>query len=191
MEAAVAEAQRALAEGEVPVGCVFVDDNGNVQAAGRNQTNIEHNATRHAELVAFDDCVARCGGDVEKAKDIVASCTLYVTVEPCVMCAYALRLLGVTRVVFGCHNDRFGGCGSTMDVATCETPDGLPKLQLEAGPMRTRAINLLKLFYVNENPNAPRPKRKTRRDPKLLPEQQQQQGGGETEHGGGEQGQGG
>ena len=70
------------------------------------------------ELVAFDDCVARCGGDVKKAQAIVSKCTLYVTVEPCVMCAYALRLLGVTRVIFGCHNERFGGCGSTIDVAT-------------------------------------------------------------------------
>ena len=53
MEGAVREAERALEEGEVPVGCVFVDDSGHVQAAGRNQTNIEHNATRHAGWCAF------------------------------------------------------------------------------------------------------------------------------------------
>ena len=53
MEGAVREAERALEEGEVPVGCVFVDDSGHVQAAGRNQTTIEHNATRHAGWCAF------------------------------------------------------------------------------------------------------------------------------------------
>lgn len=46
--------------------------------------------------------------------DIVASCDLYVTVEPCVMCASALRQLGIRRVFFGCANDRFGGCGSVL-----------------------------------------------------------------------------
>eukprot|EP00043_Microstomoeca_roanoka_P016311 m.166046 g.166046 ORF g.166046 m.166046 type:complete len:171 (-) comp16435_c4_seq4:1416-1928(-) len=168
MEAAVDAARRALDEGEVPVGCVYVDPQGNVRGVGRNQTNATHNATRHAELVAFDDCVEKCGGDVAKACEIIKQCTLYVTVEPCVMCAHALRILGVRHVIFGCHNERFGGCGSTLDVAQCNTADNLPKLELEAGSMRTTAINLLKLFYVNENPNAPEPKRKTRRDPKLL-----------------------
>eukprot|EP01147_Barroeca_monosierra_P009780 gene9780-1979_t len=170
MDKAIKAARRALAEGEVPVGCVFVDEDGTVQAEGSNQTNATCNATRHAELVAFDNLVKQCGGNAYKAKCIVERCTLFVTVEPCVMCAHALRILGVRRVVFGCHNERFGGCGSTLDVAKCKTSDDLPPLELEAGPGRTVAINLLKLFYVNENPNAPEPKRKARRDPKLLEE---------------------
>jgi tRNA-specific adenosine deaminase 2 len=103
--------------GEVPVGCVMVcTRSGEVVARGHNETNRSRNATRHAgawppggmalctcapfqpqvlampaELVAFDDAVARMGGDAAAAQARFRECTLYVTVEPCVMCAYALR----------------------------------------------------------------------------------------------------
>ncbi len=71
-----------------------------------------------AELVAFDEYVAEeHGGDVESARLRIRGSILYVTVEPCLMCAYALRLLGVTMVVYGAANDRFGGCGSVIRVA--------------------------------------------------------------------------
>eukprot|EP00056_Hartaetosiga_gracilis_P002321 m.52631 g.52631 ORF g.52631 m.52631 type:complete len:187 (+) comp11004_c0_seq1:195-755(+) len=169
MGCAVEEARAALAEGEVPVGCVIVHE-GRIVGKGHNETNKDHNATRHAELVAFDDCVSRLDGDVDRAKEIMKDATLYVTVEPCVMCAYALRLLGIVHVVFGCQNERFGGCGSTLNVATPATADGLKPLQIVSGPGRVSAINLLKLFYINENPNAPSPKRKTRRELKLVVE---------------------
>lgn len=70
-----------------------------------------------AELVAFDEQVEATGGDVESVRRRIRGSTLFVTVEPCVMCAYAMRLLGVAEVVFGASNDRFGGCGSVLGVA--------------------------------------------------------------------------
>eukprot|EP00055_Hartaetosiga_balthica_P015434 m.91124 g.91124 ORF g.91124 m.91124 type:complete len:286 (+) comp8864_c0_seq2:46-903(+) len=167
MKYALKEAELALLEGEVPVGCVIIC-NGDIIGRGHNETNKDHNATRHAELVAFDDCVGRLGGNVTKAKELMKIARLYVSVEPCVMCAHALRLLGLVDVVFGCQNERFGGCGSTLNVALCNTADELEKLRIVSGPGRVSAINLLKLFYVNENPNAPQPKRKTRRELKLV-----------------------
>jgi tRNA(Arg) A34 adenosine deaminase TadA len=66
-------------------------------------------ATLHAELEAIDHLLPNHPAPL-------SSITLYVTVEPCVMCASALRQIGIGRVIYGCGNDRFGGCGSVIDV---------------------------------------------------------------------------
>ena len=95
--------------GEVPVGCVFVDDKDQLISKACNATNITSNATRHAEFVAIDHIIQQRG-----SVDILQTCTLYVTCEPCIMCAAALAQLQIRRVVFGCSNDRFGGCGSVL-----------------------------------------------------------------------------
>lgn len=118
IQAALSMAQDAMDSSEVPVGCVFVR-NGRIIARARNRTNQLHNATRHAELEAIDDILA----DSELTPDRTAlhplkETTLYVTVEPCIMCASALRMLGIKDVYYGCGNDRFGGCGSVLDVNT-------------------------------------------------------------------------
>lgn len=107
MELALAEAEAALNTGEVPVGCVFVHPRDGVIARGHNRTVVSCNATRHAELEAIDEFLVN-GGDPA----VLAECSLYVTVEPCVMCASALRQLRLRSVVFGCANDKFGGCGA-------------------------------------------------------------------------------
>ena len=129
MRLAECEAEAALRMGEVPVGCVFVCD-GRVVARGHNLTNTELDATRHAEMVAVDalaeEAAARAapsldgrkkpcahGGQNEKNR-ILEGCTLYVTCEPCIMCAGALAQLGLQRAVFGCANDKFGGNGSVL-----------------------------------------------------------------------------
>lgn len=106
----------------MPVGCVFVKD-GQAIACARNRTNEWRNvsasclfeltpkATLHAELEAIDHLLP-------SNPPPLSTITLYVTVEPCVMCASALRQVGIGRVVYGCGNDRFGGCGSVLDVST-------------------------------------------------------------------------
>ena len=78
------------------------------------------------------------------------------------MCAAALRISGLTRVVYGCVNDRFGGCGSVLNIARDPLPDMLP-LECEAGLESAEAMRLLKLFYTNTNPNAPKPKDKSKK----------------------------
>lgn len=114
------QARRAMEEEEIPVGCVLAR-HGEVVSRGANRTNATRNGTRHCEFEAIDALLRANGGDVEACA--FPTCTLYVTCEPCIMCAGALSLVGVGRVVFGCPNDKFGGNGSIWRVheAPCGT----------------------------------------------------------------------
>ena len=109
MRAAIAEARRGLDEGEVPVGCVIVHD-GVVIGRGHNQVERLNDATAHAEIVAIGAASAALGSWR------LAECTLYVTLEPCAMCAGAIVLARVGRVVYGALDPKAGACGSVMDV---------------------------------------------------------------------------
>jgi len=113
MRAALEEADKSRHRREVPVGCVLVRD-GSIIARGHNMTNASRNGTRHAEFEAIDSVLQQCQGSVEAAQ--FQRCQLYVTVEPCIMCAGALSILGIGEVIFGCGNDKFGGCGSILDI---------------------------------------------------------------------------
>ncbi|MBO8631086.1 nucleoside deaminase, partial [Staphylococcus aureus] len=86
--------------------CVFVHPELGMIGLGHNNTVASCNGTRHAELEAIDQMIEQ-GYSVST----MAECTLYVTVEPCIMCACALRHVGLKQVVFGCGNEKFGGCG--------------------------------------------------------------------------------
>lgn len=113
MQQALIEARRSHLEQEVPIGCVVVRA-GEIIARGGNLTNAARNGTRHAEFVAIDAILAAHNGDAAAAR--FHECELYVTCEPCIMCAGALALLSFRRVVFGCPNDKFGGTGSILTV---------------------------------------------------------------------------
>ncbi|KAA1465944.1 cytidine deaminase-like protein [Dentipellis sp. KUC8613] len=162
MEKALDQAEEALQAGEVPVGCVFVRD-GRIIAGARNRTNELRNATRHAELEAIDAILA----DPDLTPTItdypLSTTTLYVTVEPCIMCASALRQMGIKEVFYGCGNERFGGCGSVLGV-NCSVPHPKhPPYKATAGYYYKEAIMLLRRFYITENTNAPAPKSKSNR----------------------------
>ncbi len=163
MKLAFAEAQYALENGEVPVGCVFIKPTGDggddiIIAAGSNKTNITSNATRHAELVAYDIAfiASHCN------KDVLRGSELYVTVEPCIMCAAALARIGVKVVYYGCSNDKFGGNGSILSCHRADTfsHDLDQEYDVVPGVLEAEAINLLQEFYYRGNPNAPKPHRK-------------------------------
>jgi len=116
MLSALEEARNALAAREVPVGCTFVcGRTGQVLASGRNRMTERCNATSHAELLAAS-FVLSSSPTPEIGRARLRECTLYVTVEPCVMCAAAMLSLGVKRIVFGCFNENFGGCGTVLNV---------------------------------------------------------------------------
>lgn len=115
MRAALSEAENALRNREVPVGCV-IRYNNEIIAHGFNDVNRTKNATRHAELVAIDQLRQWCKVNDQNIDDVVKSAILYVTTEPCIMCAAALRLYKFRNIVYGCPNERFGGCGSRLDV---------------------------------------------------------------------------
>ncbi|XP_053737990.1 tRNA-specific adenosine deaminase 2 [Synchiropus splendidus] len=154
-------ARQALRSGEVPVGCLLVHQD-QVVASGRNQVNESKNATRHAEMVALDQFLDWCRQGDRPVGEACARTVLYVTVEPCVMCAAALRLLRVPVVVFGCRNERFGGCCSVLDISSADLQQSGSGFQCLSGHRAEEAVQMLKTFYKQENPNAPKPR--TRKD---------------------------
>ena len=158
MMRAVHLAEKALLNGEVPVGCVFVYS-GQEIATGQNEVTETKNATRHAEIVAIETVQQWCDDQKKSRGEVFSKLTLYVTVEPCIMCASALRTMGVPLVVFGCSNERFGGCGSILNVASDDLSGHTP-LTCISTVMANRAVDLLKQFYKGDNLNAPQDKRK-------------------------------
>ncbi|KAJ6510297.1 tRNA specific adenosine deaminase [Mycena vitilis] len=163
MAEAMVMAEEALAAGEVPVGCVFVRGT-TIIAKARNRTNELRNATRHAELEAIDeilsDPVLTPAGNTRYP---LSETSLYVTVEPCIMCASALRQMGIKEVFYGCTNDRFGGCGGVIGVNSRLAHPSHPPYEAIGGYSREEAILILRRFYVTENSNAPAPKCKVNR----------------------------
>lgn len=105
----VQQAELALTSDETPVGCVFVKD-GEIIGRGMNETNRTLNGTRHAEFVAIAGILSK------NPISILNETDLYVTVEPCVMCASMLRQYGIRAVYFGCWNERFGGTGGVLNM---------------------------------------------------------------------------
>ena len=109
MSLAIEEARRAAAAGEVPVGAVVVKD-GQVISTGRNRRETDKNALRHAELEAIDGACRALGGWR------LFGCTLYVTLEPCPMCAGAIINARLDRVVYGAEDPKAGSCGSIIQL---------------------------------------------------------------------------
>ena len=106
---ALREAEQAAAEGEVPVGALVVRK-GVVIARGHNQREMLRDPTAHAEMIAIT--AAASGMESWRLED----CCLYVTLEPCAMCAGAIVLGRIPRVVFGAPDPKAGACGSVLDV---------------------------------------------------------------------------
>ncbi|VEJ08965.1 tRNA adenosine(34) deaminase TadA [Actinobacillus delphinicola] len=106
MRHAMRLAQRAEALGEIPVGAVLVDANGTVIAEGFNTSIIQHDPTAHAEMQAL-----RQGGLAQQNYRLL-DCTLYVTLEPCTMCAGAILHSRIKRLVFGAYDYKTGAVGS-------------------------------------------------------------------------------
>ena len=110
MRRAIEEADLARAAGDVPVGCVIVGPDGVELAAGRNRREADADPTAHAEVVALR-AAARAIGSWR-----LVGCSLYVTLEPCPMCAGAVVNARVGRVVFGCPDLKAGAAGSVMNL---------------------------------------------------------------------------
>lgn len=156
MDKAFSYAYEALAEKEVPVGCILVYNN-EIRGVGRNTVNETKNATRHAELNCIDQLYEYCTSNSLDHKKVFSETSVYVTVEPCIMCAAALYDLGIKNVVYGCKNDRFGG-QTVFNVAQVLNT----RTVVKGGHRSEEALNLLKEFYDGVNPNAPPSKVKVR-----------------------------
>ena len=109
MDAALELAKEAAAEGEVPVGCVIVR-NGEIVGRGRNRRETDKTALGHAEIQAIDAACKALGGWR------LWDCTLYVTLEPCPMCAGAIINARVRRVFYGARDSVMGACGGVLNL---------------------------------------------------------------------------
>jgi len=118
---ALREAQRALEAGEVPVGCVIVHD-GEIIGKAHNQRETLQDPTAHAEILAITQAAAHFRS--WRLEDV----KLYVTLEPCPMCAGAIILARVAEVYFGAHDPKAGACGTLMNLLTDERFNHQPAL---------------------------------------------------------------
>jgi tRNA(adenine34) deaminase len=139
MAVALQLAREAAEDGEVPVGCVIARS-GEIVGRGRNRREKSRNALSHAEVEAINDACTHLGGWR------LWDCTLYVTLEPCPMCAGAIINARIPRVVFGATDDKCGACGSVCDL-TSMAFNHHPVV--EAGLCREEAAALLQAFFQN------------------------------------------
>ena len=109
MSLALREAEKAGENGEIPCGAVIVMD-GNVIASGRNDNRERRNPVRHAEIIAIEEACAFLGNER------LGGCELYVTKEPCAMCAGAIIHSRIARVHIGAKDEKYGACGSRFDI---------------------------------------------------------------------------
>jgi len=110
MSLAIALAHEAGEDGEAPVGCVIADADGAVIGRGRNRREKEKNAVAHAEIEAISDA-CRTQGDWR-----LPGCSLYVTLEPCPMCAGAIIMSRISKVFYGAREELTGSCGSVINL---------------------------------------------------------------------------
>lgn len=139
MKAAISEAKKARQIEEVPVGAIIVLD-GKIIARAHNRRNTNSDGTAHAEILA----IKKAGKKLERWN--LTDCEMYVTLEPCVMCAGAAVNSRIKRIYFGAFDHRYGGCGSLMDITQSELNH---KIEVHGGIMETECAELLSSFFKN------------------------------------------
>ncbi|MBR6222742.1 MAG: tRNA adenosine(34) deaminase TadA [Lachnospiraceae bacterium] len=140
MKAAITQAKKAAKNGDVPIGCVIVYE-GRIIARGYNKRNRKKTTLAHAELLA-----------IEKASKIVGDwrlegATMYVTLEPCQMCAGAIVQARIDRVVIGCMNPKAGCAGSIYNLL--DEPRFNHQVEMEKDVLHDECSELLKAFFKN------------------------------------------
>ncbi len=140
MELALREARAAAARGEVPVGAVVLGPDGAVLAHAGNEVEARHDASAHAELLVLR-AAAEMRGDTR-----LTDCDLVVTLEPCPMCAHAISLFRIRRLVFGAYDPKSGGVDHgprVFDAASCHH-----RPEIVGGVRETEAGALLRAFFA-------------------------------------------
>ncbi|MCL2352249.1 MAG: nucleoside deaminase [Firmicutes bacterium] len=135
---AYCEALRALAIDDVPIGCVIAQ-NGEIVARGYNRRNAEKNTLRHAELIAIDRACQSLG-DWR-----LEGCAIYVTVEPCPMCAGAILQARMSLLVYGAENPKAGCAGSVCNLP--QTPGFNHKVEIVGGVLKDECAALMKEYF--------------------------------------------
>ncbi|MBO5914388.1 MAG: tRNA adenosine(34) deaminase TadA [Clostridia bacterium] len=137
MKQALRRARAAAAQGEVPIGAVVVL-NGEIIASGRNMREAHKNALLHAEIVAIDRACKKLG------RWRLHDCTLYVTMEPCPMCAGAIVNSRIKRVVYGCYDSKAGALGTVFNLADHPLNH---KYEITSGVMEKECAAILSDFF--------------------------------------------
>jgi len=140
MRLALEEASKAYALGEVPIGAVIIDGDGAVAARGHNMRELWHDATAHAEMIAIREACRKLG------KWRLSDLTLYVTIEPCPMCAGALVMSRIRRLVYGSTDAKAGAAESLFNVV--DHPALNHQLEVTAGVLQEECAEIMKRFFA-------------------------------------------
>ncbi len=159
MKYALREAERAFNHNEVPVGAVVVHNN-LIIAKGNNQVEMMHDPTAHAEMIALTAASAHLENKFLK------DCVLYVTMEPCPMCAGAIVLSRIPTIVFGCYDPKMGASGSVMNLT--ENKKLNHQVHVVGGVLDAECSALVKEFFATKRINTeeehrPGPEKKNNR----------------------------
>ena len=139
MREALREAQAAYDIGEVPIGAVLVDEAGEIVSRGHNLRETAHDATAHAEMIAIRTACEKLG------RWRLSGLTLYVTIEPCPMCAGAIVMSRVDRVVYGSTDAKAGACESLFNIPGHPALNHVP--EMTAGVLQEECAAIMKRFF--------------------------------------------
>ena len=169
MKEAFKQCEKAINESEIPVGCIFLHiPSKKILIESHNLTNRTRNASSHCEINCINYLEKNIPIKINNIlyydlKKLMNESALFVSCEPCIMCAYALSLINIKEVYFGCSNDKFGGNGSIVSIHKFN----LWTYKSEGGFLKDQAIQYLRQFYSVGNKKAPENKRQR----KLISEQ--------------------
>ena len=142
MDKAIALAEKAIATGDVPVGAIIVNSDGELIGSGANEREANNDPTAHAEIVAIRNATSY----LQNSR--LDGCTLVVTLEPCAMCAGAIAQSRIQNLIFGAWDEKAGAVGSVWDVI--RDPRALYKINVTSGIRETECAKLLTQFFEGQ-----------------------------------------
>ena len=142
MQQALDLAKQAASNGEIPVGAVIVNDQGDVIGKGFNQTIQQCNPSAHAEIVAIEEAALA----IQNHR--LMNSTLYVTLEPCPMCAGAIIQARIKRLVFACRDFKSGACGGVVNIIN--GPASNHAISIDEGVLTDECGKLLSDFFIDK-----------------------------------------
>ena len=142
MDKAIAIAEKALATGDVPVGAIIINGEGELIGSGANEREANSDPTSHAEIVAIRNAASY----LQNSR--LDGCTLIVTLEPCAMCAGAIAQSRISNLIFGAWDEKAGAVGSVWDVI--RDPRALYKINVTSGIRESECAKLLTSFFEGQ-----------------------------------------
>lgn len=142
MDQAIEIARQAIATGDIPVGAIVVNKNGEIIGQGSNEREANSDPTAHAEIMAIRSAASR----IQNSR--LDGCTLIVTLEPCAMCAGAIAQSRISNLIFGAWDEKAGAVGSVWDVI--RDPRALHKVNVTAGIREIECAKLLTDFFEGQ-----------------------------------------